>query len=589
MADNLDHLEFQPISRPVRERKKSRAFPPRIVRYRRPRIHAADLTRDADRVLAELDEQPRPPGIAPKQIVDVQAHRRINEQRLATAGLLVLDSSVPERVVALARDPTMTTTRERLEEYGEAEDLPERAAEEQAPDEGPRARYEDVFDAIDGFERRPPVDRISDRLHERLAEEDGGSVDIIADLYSPDDPELRQAWIDEVATLADRHGTTVDTFDDPAIGVTLIRLNGDADLVGELSFLDQIASLDIPSQPSLTAPGLVELQDLEALEPDVQKPDPNAPAIGVIDSGVRAGHPFLEAAVIGADALHPVFNSAGEDGFGHGTLVAGLALYGDVVECARRGAFVAPFPLASVRIFDDDGKIPEGVNPAKLLEGALEHLADEYDCRVICLSLGDHNEPFLGGEASPLAALIDDIARALDVVIVVPTGNIQHSSLAAPAQLLRRWPAYLADPGNELLSPSPGGSRHHRRRSCRTRCHGSRRSLNRSCCNSRRPVAIRTQRAWRTGRSKAGASSRWGELGLRPTRRRDPRRHRNCHRQPFRSSRPPVRYGPRFELRGCTSGERRWTHRTALPASLGGRDSHAAPTGRTPSASARRS
>src|SRR5581483_7189536 len=149
-----------------------------------------------------------------------------------------------------------------------------------------------------------------------------------------------------------------------------------------------------------------------------------------------------------------VFNGVGEDGFGHGTMVAGLALYGDVLSSARHGAFVAPFPLASVRIFDDNGEVPEGVNPARLLEDAIEHLADEYDCRVICLSLGDHNQPFLGSQPSPLAALIDDLARALDVVIVVPTGNLQHETLAAPAQLLDRWPPYLTEPGNELLSPS---------------------------------------------------------------------------------------------------------------------------------------
>jgi len=243
-------------------------------------------------------------------------------------------------------------------------------------------------------------------------------------------------------------------IDDPAIGVTLVRITADAGLIEELSQLEQVASLDTPAVPALTAPGLAELQELESLDPDIEGPDDGAPAVGIIDSGLTGGHPFLQAAVLGADALHPVFRGAGEDGFGHGTMVAGLALYGDVMECVLHGAFVAPFPLASVRIFDDDGRIPDGVNPAVLLREALEHLVDQYDCRVICLSLGDHNQPFLGGKASPLAALIDDLARASDIVVVVPTGNLQHETLVAPAQLLGRWPAYLAEPGNELLSPS---------------------------------------------------------------------------------------------------------------------------------------
>lgn len=402
----------------------------------------------------ELQEQERPEGIAPKQVVEVHAQRRINEQLLAKTGLIVLDSSVPESVVAVTRDAEMSTTRERLAEYAEGDDLPDRPADATGPDEGPRAAYEDVFDGIDGFERRTPGDRISDRLRELLNEQPDERVDVIADLYSPEDPELRQAWIDEVELLAKRHEALVDAFDDPAIGVTLIRMPADAEFVEELSQLDQIASLDTPAIPMLTAPALAELQDLESLDPEIEGPDRNVPAVGIVDSGVRAGHPFLEAAVLGADALHPVFDGAGEDGFGHGTMVAGLALYGDVLQRALHGGFIAPFPLASVRIFDDDGRIPEGVNPAVLLKDALEHLAEEYDCRVVCLSLGDHNQPFLGGKASPLAALIDDLARALDIVVVVPTGNLQHETLIAPAQLLARWPAYLAEPGNELLSPS---------------------------------------------------------------------------------------------------------------------------------------
>jgi len=454
VADNLDHLEFQPISRPVRERKKSRSYPPRIVRYRSPGAHAGDLLGQVDRLIAQLQEQERPQGTAPKQVVEVQAQRRINEQRLAKSGLIVLDSSVPESVVAVTRDTAMTTMRERLAEYAEGEDLPDRPAGATGPDEGPRAPYEDVFDGIDGFERRAPEDRISDRLRELLNEPPDGGVDVIADLYSPEDAELRQAWIDEVGLLARRRDVTVDGFDDPAIGVTLIRLTADAALVGELSQLDQIATLDTPAVPALTPPNLAELQDLESSDPDIEGPDEDAPAIGIIDSGLTAGHPFLQAAVLGADGLHPVFGGAGEDGFGHGTMVAGLALYGDVLECARLRAFVAPFPIASVRIFDDDGRIPEGVNPASLLQDALEHLVEEYDCRVICLSLGDHNQPFLGGKASPLAALIDDLARALNIVVVLPTGNLQHETLIAPAQLLARWPTYLADPGNEMLSPS---------------------------------------------------------------------------------------------------------------------------------------
>jgi hypothetical protein len=455
VPDRLNHLELQPLSRPVRERKKARGFPPRVVRYRSPSQHASDLARQADAVLEQLRVQARPEGVTPKQIVEVRASRRINEQRLASSGLVVLDSSEPERVVAVSRDQQMSTLRERLGRYGAAPDLPKRPStmRPDEPDEGPSAPYEDVFDGIDGFERRTSSQRITPRLGEAL-HSGAANLNVIADLYSPEDPELREMWIEEVERLAERAGRGYETFDDPAIGVTLIRLDAGPELVQKLSQLDQVASLDTPAAPSLTAPALADLQDLESLAPEVTGPDPGAPALGIIDSGVASGHPFLTAATLGTDALHPAFNDDGEDQFGHGTLVAGLALYGDVLAFAQHGAFAAPFPLASVKVFDQNGEIPDGVNPAILLRDALEHLVDEYDCRVICLSLGDHNDPFLGGKASPLAALIDDLARALDVVVVVPTGNLEFDSLIAPARVFAHWPDYLVEPGNELLSPS---------------------------------------------------------------------------------------------------------------------------------------
>ena len=452
MADGLDHLRFQPISRPVRDRKKGGGFPPRIVHYRSPKAHATHLLAMADRAIEELKQERLPEGIAPKQIIEIQAHRRIAETKLAASGLVVLDSSSTDRVVAVSRDEAMSTVRERLGRYATAEDLPPRSPDD-GPDEGKASPHEDVFDGIDGFVRRSPSERVSERVQGLLAETDD-PVNIIVDLFAPEDDELREAWIEEVELLADRAETTFETYDDPAIGVSLVRLYADRALVAQLALLDQVAVIDTPAAPTLTGPGLASLQDLEELSLEVRPPDQNKPAVGIIDSGVAGGHPLLDGAILGADALHPAFGEQGEDAFGHGTLVAGLALYGSVLARVAEGKFEAPFPLASVRIFDEDGKIPAGVNPAVLLREAIEHLAEQYDCRVVCLSLGDHNAPFLGGKASPLAALVDDLARALDIVIVVPTGNVQHESLIAPAQLLAQWPRYLTEPGNELLSPS---------------------------------------------------------------------------------------------------------------------------------------
>jgi len=338
VTDGLDHLRFQPVSRPVRYRKKSGGFPPRIVRYRSPKAHATDLLAMADRAIEELKQQRLPEGIGPKQIIEIQAHRRIAETKLAASGLVVLDSASSDRVVAVSRDDAMSTVRGRLGRYAPAGDLPPRSPGD-GPDEGKAFPHEDVFDGIDGFVRRSPSERVSERLQVLLTETDE-PVNIIVDLFAPEDDELREAWLEEVELLADRAKATFETYDDPAIGVSLVRLVADQALVDQLALLDQVALIDAPAAPTLTRPGLASLQDFEELTLEISAPDQGKPAVGIIDSGVAGGHPLLDGAMLGADALHSALGGQGEDGFGHGTLVAGLALYGNVLACIAEGRFV---------------------------------------------------------------------------------------------------------------------------------------------------------------------------------------------------------------------------------------------------------
>lgn len=65
-------------------------------------------------------------------------------------------------------------------------------------------------------------------------------------------------------------------------------------------------------------------------------PPPDAPAVSILDTGVNRGHPNLEA-VIADDDTHAVDpewgthdNGGGPEMVGHGTAMAGLALYGDL-------------------------------------------------------------------------------------------------------------------------------------------------------------------------------------------------------------------------------------------------------------------
>ena len=84
-------------------------------------------------------------------------------------------------------------------------------------------------------------------------------------------------------------------------------------------------------------------------------PDENASvAVCLLDSGVRRTHPLIEPALARGDwhTINPAWGSDDTPAWqGHGTRMAGVALYGDLVPVLTNGDEVAPpFRLESVRI-----------------------------------------------------------------------------------------------------------------------------------------------------------------------------------------------------------------------------------------------
>jgi hypothetical protein len=88
-----------------------------------------------------------------------------------------------------------------------------------------------------------------------------------------------------------------------------------------------------------------------------QAPAEDAPAVCVLDTGVNLGHPLLEGLLDPSDchAYDPTWGTA--DHQGHGTEMAGLALYGDLVDALESPA---PWPvhnrLESVKILPRTGR-----------------------------------------------------------------------------------------------------------------------------------------------------------------------------------------------------------------------------------------
>jgi hypothetical protein len=196
--------------------------------------------------------------------------------------------------------------------------------------------------------------------------------------------------------------------------------------------------------------------------PEVPAPPEDAPAVVVLDAGLASGHPLVGAAVGDAQGfLAPQRDSGDREPNGHGTFVAGLALYGDVEASIRAGAFLPSLRLHAGKVFEDDGH-DRAEFVERAVEEAVRYFRGTYGCRVFNLSYGDRNKVYDGRHVRGLAYTLDRLTRELDVLFVVPTGNLTAGELPPDAQ--RAYPAYLfesyarlLDPGTALSALTVGG------------------------------------------------------------------------------------------------------------------------------------
>ena len=324
----------------------------------------------------------------------------------------------------------------------------------------------DVFEIIEAGQMRlwGRADRLGPRLATVIGEK-GERIDpkacyvLDVDLWHRGTTDLARDSISELSRLVQDKLKPGEKLSDSFIGdmLCLARLTVTGEKLDRLLEMDAISEVDLPPQPVFDNYTASLKTPRDFLSPP--KPPSNGPRVCILDSGITSGHKLLANNVGHEEAILTAITSTA-DASGHGTMVGGLAVFGDVRACYEAGHFSSPVTLFSARVLNNANRFDDEKRIITQMRDAIKTFASEpYNCRVFNLSLGSP-EPLLTGSSKrqgSWAEALDVIARELKVLLVVSAGNhgtpIATATSEAEAALVK-YPDYLFEPAAGLCDPA---------------------------------------------------------------------------------------------------------------------------------------
>jgi hypothetical protein len=165
-------------------------------------------------------------------------------------------------------------------------------------------------------------------------------------------------------------------------------------------------------------------------------PSESKVSICILDTGLNAEHPMLEAALHDADdsVLAAEENWTGNDVKGHGTEMAGVALYNDLREALEStGPIQLHGSLESVKILPDSSSNPKHLYGSVTADAmASIEIVHPRRRRVFCMAVTDNSDNLIGTPSS-WSAKLDELSAGVGAddghrrLCLVSAGNVDKN------------------------------------------------------------------------------------------------------------------------------------------------------------------
>lgn len=317
--------------------------------------------------------------------------------------------------------------------------------------------YKQILEAIDGIDNWTESDRKSWAIkHNGLPDSELFYLDIeLWPVHTTNHPERQQLCIKFEAWLQNNSIRRVDRVNRDSLLMYRVQVN---EAQSKLLFQHRdIRYIDLPPQTGITFQQCNV--DVHNIPKNLSTPPLDSARICILDSGINTNHPLLKTAI--QESASFIDDGSVNDDAGHGTAVAGIALYGNLEACLSGNFWQPQLLIFNGKLMSFDNATREVFFNEKSIEtsivNAVKYFVEEHQCRIFNLSIGNLNSPYDGHHIRGIACVLDLLARQYDILFVVSAGNF--SGCEEPPVPIKCWreeyPEYLIHESSIIVDPAP--------------------------------------------------------------------------------------------------------------------------------------